>query len=138
MLQNTFYKTKHRGTERPYITGVVGSDSTGPRFGKTHMRRSAVPAFICSGVALVTYITPGPNFLKTLTAHAFLLKLCEKNHIGIFDVLTTVITENADPLPSEYVTTTPGQLVKVSLVVTTGTHFSLPFIQRLVCYRYHP
>ena len=56
----------------------------GPRFGRSHIRLSAYlacarkrsPGLICSDVALVTYVTPGPSFLKKLTAHAFLFKTC--------------------------------------------------------------
>ena len=49
----------------------------GPRLCKTnssHMCASAVPSFICSDVALVTYVTHGPSFLKTQTRMDFNLK----------------------------------------------------------------
>jgi len=75
-------------TGRRRWTGDVG-----PRFGKRHTsqaRASAVPAFSCSDVALVTYVTSGPTFLKTLTAHTFFISnLRSDNHIGILDVLLT-------------------------------------------------
>ena len=50
-----------------------------PRFSWSQIRLNAYPAgarkrspaFICSEVVLMTYVTPRRNFLKTLTAHAF-------------------------------------------------------------------
>ena len=66
----------------------------------THMHS---PTFLCCDIALVTYITPGRNFLKTHTHMHFYLKLANNNHIGIFDVFVTetmlVTTENSGPLP---------------------------------------
>ena len=60
--------------------GDVGPDSTGPRFSKSHTshtRASSVPAFICSDVSLVIYVTTGPSFLKILmyNAYAFLFNI---------------------------------------------------------------
>ena len=45
----------------------MSPDSAGPRFDKAHTSHapaSAMPAFFCSDIALVTYVTPGPSFLK--------------------------------------------------------------------------
>ena len=86
-----------------YVTRVCHKHSRcgGPRFGRAHIRQthtslaraSAVPAFICSDVALVTYFTPGRSFRKMRTSH-----------IGILGVLlmeTMLETmENHCPLPS--------------------------------------
>ena len=47
------------------------------------------PAFVCSDVVFQTYITPGPNFLKMLTAHALYVKLANTHHIEILDILLT-------------------------------------------------
>ena len=72
--------------------GAVGPDSAGSRFGKTHTSYAparAVPGFICSDVALVTYVTSGTSFLKTHTAQTFFLikTNANNNHIWIHDVL---------------------------------------------------
>ena len=65
-------------------------------------RMHANPAVICSDVALMTYITPGPNFVKTLAMH-FYFKFANNNHIGIFYVLLTetklVTMDNPGLLP---------------------------------------
>ena len=48
-------------------------------------------------------VTSGPNFVKTLAAHAFILKFSNNNHIGILALLLTetklVTTENPGLLP---------------------------------------
>jgi len=62
---------------------VVAPESDGSRFDKTHnsyARASAVPAFICFDVALVTNITHRASFLNIY----FYFKLANNNHFGIF------------------------------------------------------
>ena len=49
------------------------------------MHSQALPTFICSDIVLVTYVIPGPSFLKMPTVHSFYLKLANNNHIGILD-----------------------------------------------------
>ena len=70
------------------------------------MRAQAQYRFYLLIRTTVTYVTPGLNFLKTLTVHAFYLKLVNNNHIGILDVLLTetmlVTTDNPGPLPLRF------------------------------------
>ena len=87
------------------MTGLVGPDLAGTRFGKmlsSHARVIAVPSFICSDASLVTYVRP--SFLKTHTAHAFLAKtIPNNNHIEIFDAFpteTVLITINRESWPA--------------------------------------
>ena len=54
--------SRRRPTDPSVDAGVVIPDSD---------------SFIWLDVALMAYVTPGPNFVKTLAAHAFSLKMCE-------------------------------------------------------------
>ena len=75
----------------------------GPRFGRSQIRlnayvactRKRIHGFICSDVVLMTYVTPGPRFLKTLIAHAVVFKTCECQSYWN----TWCITNNPGPLP---------------------------------------
>ena len=77
----------------------------GPDSGKRNprLRASAVPAFICSDVALLTYVTPVPVSSKRTPRMHFMLNVHNNSHIGILDVLTTktmlATTEHPGPLP---------------------------------------
>ena len=100
---------------------MVGPDSARPRIGKTHTshaRASAVAAFICSDVALVTY----PSRDSTNRIHLY-LKIAINNHIGMLDVLITetmlVTMENTllrfqiRQIRAESGTTTPSRQVQL-------------------------
>ena len=88
-----------------YVMSVAWAlNSEGPRFGKSytsHARATTVHAFICCDVALVTFLTPGPNLLNTFI---IIKNVRNTNHIGISYVglipteTMSVTTENPGPL----------------------------------------